>query len=183
MLIGICGRSGSGKSTIARAIAEEKNALHYEIDKIGHDVLTINEVQTELVKSFGDDIANGENIDRKRLGELVFTSREKMQTLTDITWRYMQLQIDSIIQNSQDKIVVLDWILLSQTKYFDMCDIKILVDVPYETRKQRAMQRDNITAEQFDLREQASVEYDKEKFDIVVNNNDINEIKKLVKQI
>jgi dephospho-CoA kinase len=64
-----------------------------------------------------------------------------------------------------------------------MCDIKILVDVPYETRKQRAMQRDNITAEQFDLREQASVEYDKEKFDIVVNNNDINEIKKLVKQI
>ena len=41
-----------------------------------------------------------------------------------------------------------------------MCDVKILLDIPYEIRKKRAMKRDNITEEAFDLREQASINFD-----------------------
>lgn len=44
MIIGICGNSGSGKSTLARIIKEKskKEALHINIDEIGHYVLTID---------------------------------------------------------------------------------------------------------------------------------------------
>ena len=33
MLIGVCGKSASGKSTLARLLIEEKDAIHIDIDK------------------------------------------------------------------------------------------------------------------------------------------------------
>jgi len=184
MIIGLCGKSGSGKSSISRTITEFKsNAIHYDIDKIAHQVLEIKEVKDEAIKCFGKQIITNGDIDRKKLGELIFTSRERMKELSDLTWEHMQSRLDNIVQNSKDKIIILDWILLSHTPYFDICNKKILVEAPYEIRKVRAMKRDNITSKEFDLREQASIEYDITKFDIVVNNNDINKTRKLVKNI
>ena len=104
-----------------------------------------------------------------------------MQKLTDITWECMQKEIDEFLKDNKDKIVILDWLLLTKSKYFDMCDIKILLDVPYEIRKMRAIKRDNITSEAFDLRESASIEFDKEKFDYVLEANEKENIRKLVK--
>ena len=173
MLIGICGKSGSGKSTIAneicntyKLISNSDSILHLDIDKIGHDVLTIKEVQDELMLFFGKDILANNKVNRKKLGELVFASREKMQHLSDITWKYMQKEIDKILENNQNKIIILDWILLTKTKFFNMCDIKILVDTPLSIRKARAVKRDNISDTDFDLREQASVEYNYDDFDL-----------------
>lgn len=184
MIIGICGKSGSGKSTIASILVNNHgNAVHLDIDKVGHNVLTILEVQNELISSFGNSIINNDKVDRKILGDLVFTSRANMDKLTDITWKYMQIEIDKFISINQDKMIILDWILLPITKYFNMCNIKILMDIPYDIRKQRAMLRDNISEDKFNLREQASIEYDVNNFDIVVNNNDIEKIRKLVMKI
>lgn len=182
MIIGICGNSGSGKSTLARIIKEKskKEALHINIDEIGHYVLTIDEVKTELVSLFGTNILQNSNINRAILGDLVFNSRDKMQTLTDITWKYMQIEIDKIIQNNKGKIIILDWILLPKTKYFELCNTRILLDVPYNIRKSRAIKRDNISEEAFDLREQASIKYKKEDFNVVLKDYDEEIIRKLV---
>ena len=53
MIIGVCGKSGSGKSTISCKIIEltKKQVLHLNIDKIGHDVLLIKDVKEELIKN------------------------------------------------------------------------------------------------------------------------------------
>ena len=64
-----------------------------------------------------------------------------------------------------------------------MCDIKILLDIPYEIRKQRAMKRDNISEEAFDLREKASITFDKSSFDYVLKTNDEKTVRKLVKSL
>lgn len=182
MIIGICGKSGSGKSTLARQIIKHnKNVIHLDIDKIGHQVLLIDEVKNELEKSFGNSIIQGNNIDRKKLGEIVFASRKEMKKLSDITWKYMQIEIDNFLSENKDNIVILDWILLYITKYFNMCDIKILLDVPYEVRKQRAMKRDNISKEAFALREKASIEFDKKNFDYILDKNEEEFVKRLVK--
>ncbi len=185
MIIGICGKSGSGKTTLANQMVEliNKDATKLDIDTVGHSVLLLPEVQEELISSFGESIIKENIVDRKKLGEIVFNSRKEMDKLSDITWKYMQKEIDVFLNNNKDKIVILEWLLLPLSKYFDMCDIKILLDIPYEVRKQRAMIRDNITEEAFDLREKASIEFDENVFDYVLKKDDKEIIKRLVKAL
>lgn len=182
MIIGICGKSGSGKSTLANKIIEltKKTVVHLNIDKIGHDVLLIDTVKEELIKSFGSTIIDKDIIDRKKLSKIVFESKIEMGKLTDITWKYMQIEIDKFLNDNKDKIIILDWILLPITKYFNICNLKILLDIPYEVRKSRAIKRDNISESAFDLREKASINYNNEDFDYVLNLIDINVVKKVV---
>lgn len=73
--------------------------------------------------------------------------------------------------------------LLPKTKYFSMSNIKILLDIPYEIRKERVLNRDNITESKFQLRDSASIKYNQEDFDYVFNKNDKENIKRLVKII
>ena len=183
MIIGICGKSGSGKSTLANKIMKlfTRECAYLEIDKVGHKVLSLPEVMDELIKSFGELVVKENMIDRKKLGEIVFDSRNEMDKLAEITWKYMQIEIDKFINDNKDKVIILDWLLLPLSKYFDMCDIRILLDIPYEVRKERAMRRDNITEEAFDLREKNSVEYNKSDFNYVLKTNSIEEVEKMVK--
>lgn len=181
MLIGICGKSGSGKSTISNYLKEELSAIHCDIDKIGHYVLTLPNVQKDLIDSFGIEIYEDGKINRKKLGQIVFNSIDKMKILEQITWKYMELEIDKIINQNKEKIIILDWQLLSKTKYLNLCDLKILIDIPYKIRKQRLLKRDNISEEKIDLREKASITYNKNDFDYVFNTNNNEDIKRLVK--
>ena len=183
MIIGICGKSGSGKSTLSNYIKElsNKECIHLDMDKVGHSVLLLPEVMNELVNTFGESIINENIVDRKKLAEIVFTSRNEMDKLTNITWKHMQIEIDKFISDNKDKVIILDWLLLPLSKYFDMCDVKILLDIPYEIRKERTMRRDNITEDAFDLRECASIDYDKDVFDYVLKTNNKEDVEKMVK--
>ena len=174
MIICICGKSGSGKSTIAKLIQKEKpNSIHINIDKIGHMSHNDKIVKQKLIDTFGKMILTDNNIDRKKLGKIVFSSKDEMRKLEIITWGYMEQEIDKIIKNNKDKIIILDYLLLPRTKYFNNCDLRILVDIPYEIRKERVMKRDNISEKRFNLRESSSIDYDKTSFDIVLKDEDI----------
>lgn len=182
MLIGICGKSGSGKSTLAKKIVDlkENKYIHLDIDKIGHKVLEIKEVQKDLINTFGNNIIENNKVNRKKLSNIVFSSKEQMQKLTNITWGYMQIEIDKIINKNLNKTIILDWQLLPLTKYFELCTLTILIDIPYQIRKERVLKRDNITEEQFQKRENASLNLENIKFDYIINNN-YEEIIKILK--
>ena len=178
MIISICGKSGSGKSTLAKKIIEErKNVIHIDIDKIAHQVLTIPIVKQQLQEQFKDVLTDDE-VDRKKLGPIVFSSTKNMDILTRITWPHMEQEIDRIISENKDKIIILDYLLLPKTKYFEQSDLKILLDIPKDIRKQRILKRDNITEDKFDLRDSSSIEYDKDEFDFIISsdNYDIKEV-------
>lgn len=183
MLIGICGKSGSGKTTLANQIINfyGGNAIHCDIDKIGHKTHTDPSSKQKLINCFGEKILTEGNIDRKKLGKIVFNSKDEMQKLTDITWDYMQKEIDKLIEENENKIIILDWILLPNSKYLDKCPIRILLDIPYEVRMQRTILRDNISEEAFALREKASPIYDKEKFNFILKDNTNKEFERLAK--
>lgn len=181
MIIGVCGKTGSGKSTITKILSEMRDdVIVCDLDKIGHYVLTKEEVIKELVSIFGDRIIIDNQIDRKKLGKIVFADESDMKRLTDISWRYIEIEINKTIDKNKDKIIVLDGALLTKMPFFNKCDLKILVDVPYEIRKARVMKRDNITSEYFDLREKACLDYNQNDFNIIIKDVNMELIRKLV---
>lgn len=184
MLICLTGKSGSGKTSVAKLLcALNPNTLHLDIDEVGHIVLTYKEVQNELQKHFGEDIVINNVVDRRKLSDLVFSNKENMNILDQITKEPMEKYIDEFIIKNKDKNIVLDWILLPETKYFKQSDLKILVDVPYEVRLKRILERDKITEERFKRRESASIEYDLNSFDLVLENTDYEDTKRKVAKI
>lgn len=133
---------------------------------------------------FGKDIL-GENkkVDRKKLGNIVFSSKEKMDMLTNITWGYMQEKIDEIFKENHE-IIILDWALLPISKYWENCDIKILTMSEANERKIRVIERDGISEEYFEKRDSTSLDYKNLEFNYIYNNNYKNEsMEKLVKVV
>lgn len=170
-LICVTGKSGSGKSTFARLVANVHDCVYVDVDEIGHDSLVQEDVIHGLCQNFGNEILRVDGkIDRKKLGKIVFNDKSKMEILNDLTWQYMERMIDSRIQ-SATKPVVIDWILLPNTKYWNICDIKVLVEADITKRKQVVVSRDNISEEYFDERDSASIEYSSYDFDYVFSND------------
>lgn len=170
-VIGITGKSGSGKSTFASLLAQKLNCKHIDIDKIGHEALYRPDNLDILCEKFGSEIldVNG-NVDRKKIGNIVFTQTHKMKELTDITWNYMQQQLNQILSQDDD-IIILEWILLPNSKYWKLCDSKILVTSNDIARKNKVMERDNISEDYFNKRDSASIDYSTIQFDYIFEND------------
>lgn len=171
MLISIVGKSGSGKTTITNKLVELNPKIRYlDIDKIGHYVNDLPKVQEQLISAFGKNIIKKGQVNRKILGSIVFNNKEAMQILTAITWPVMEQIIDSYIEANQDKIIILDWLLLPKTKYLAASNLKILVTAPLDIRMERVIKRDNISKEKFLEREKATIEFNQKYFDQVIEN-------------
>lgn len=170
-LICITGKTGTGKSTIALALAQKLDGLYVDIDKIGHQATSDPLISKKLCNIFGDNILDKTGIiDRKKLGNIVFSDTDKMQILTDITWEYMEQELDKILLQKQ-QYFIFDWALLPIVKYWDMCDAKILVTSDDDVRKERVLERDHISKEYLEKRESATLDYSKFSFDFTFNNN------------
>lgn len=170
-VIGITGKSGSGKTTFASLLAKELKCKHVDVDKIGHEAIFRAEILDTLCEKFGTEILdeNGK-LDRKKMGDIIFTQRHKMKELSDLTWDFMQQQLDTILSQN-DETIVLEWILLPHSKYWKKCDCKILVTSDDDKRKNKVMERDNISEEYFNKRDSASIDYSPIDFDYTFEND------------
>lgn len=170
-IIGVTGKSGSGKSTFASLLSEKLNCKYIDIDEIGHQSLSQPDILYKLCDKFGTEILNENgNLDRKKIGNMVFSDKDKMKELEFLTWDYMQKTLDAILLQD-DEIVVLDWILLPQSIYWNKCNLKILVTSNDTDRKNKVLERDNISSEYFDKRDSASINYSYFSFDYIFEND------------
>ncbi len=95
-VIGLTGGIGSGKSTVAQFLAE-LGAVIVDMDRVGHKTLKSgSETRERIVSEFGKDIlTDGGDIDRARLGRLVFNNPEALSRLN----RIVHPVIDSIVNS------------------------------------------------------------------------------------
>ena len=184
MLIGLMGKSGSGKSLVSRLFKEKTSDIQIiDVDKIGHDSHNDPIVKSKLEIYFGKEIFNEDfTVNRKKLASIVFSDKSKMELLYLATYEYMVRRIDQLILKSN--ITILDYALLPLTKYYAMCDVKILVEADKTSREKRVMLRDNISKESYIARDSNSVDYISYSFDYVIyNNKDIETLRKVVGEI
>ena len=173
MLIGLMGRSGSGKTTVSLLFKElNPNFFVVDVDKIGHKAYTDKTVKDKMLKYFGSGIFNQDSsINRKKLADIVFNNSNMMQKL-----------YDALIKKHD--YIILDYALLPLTKYYDMCDIKILVVSSYSSRCKRVTIRDDISPNKYAERDSNSVDYSSYSFDYVIENNyDVNNLRKVIGDI
>ena len=171
-IIGITGKSGSGKSTLTKLLSEKLKCNSVDVDKIGHKATSDEKIAKKLCEVFGNEIVNKEGkIDRKKLGNIVFSSKEKMDILTDITWGYMQEILDEILKKETGEMIILEWALLPISKYWEQCDTKIIIKAEDEERKNKVMQRDQISEEYFLKRDAGCIDYGPFKFDYIFEND------------
>ena len=163
MIIGITGKSGVGKTTLSELF---KGYTLINVDDIAHTVLERPDIHQAISAAFGEDVANA---DRKMLGDIIFSNRQKKSLLTNIIWETMCSYIDNIIDSNED--VVIDWILLPHTHYFRKCDVKILVKSDEDERIDHVLERDNISRDYLNIRDSHSIAYDEFLFDYVITNN------------
>ena len=80
----IIGGMGAGKSTARKALVDA-GLPYIDLDKVGHDVLAWDTVREELVDTFGVDIMDDDEVNRKALAHKAFVSPAETRKLNRIT--------------------------------------------------------------------------------------------------
>jgi dephospho-CoA kinase len=152
--IGITGGSGAGKTSALCALAS-LGALALDCDAIYHELLASDtELKSELETRF-NGVLRGDAVDRKRLGEIVFSDPSALRDLNAITHKYIGKELASRVaewESRGGKIVAVDAIALIESGRAERCDVVIGVTAPRELRISRIMARDGITREQAEMR-------------------------------
>lgn len=149
-ILGLTGGIASGKSTVSAYLAQN-GALIIDADLIARQVVAKKSSGLkQIVAKFGGEIltASGE-LDRKKLGKLVFSNKELLKALTDITGPLIRAEILREIEaakKAQVKLVVLDIPLLFETGYQTLCDKVMVVTIPSKLQLERVIKRDNLSA-------------------------------------
>ena len=125
-IIGVTGSICSGKSRLCK-VFQKKGIPTIDSDKIGHEIMeeqsTIESLTTHFGKEILDESTN--QIDRKKLGGIVFNQKKKLQQLNEIMWdkieERIKQQIDQLQQNGHH-VVVVEAALLIKTKWMQWMD-------------------------------------------------------------
>lgn len=183
MIIGLTGGIASGKTTVSNFF-KEKGFLVFDADKIAKDISEQKEVVEEIILHFGKEILD-ENlkIDRKKLKNIIFKDKKKLETLNKIIHPKVYSFYEDIKKDKNLKKVVFDVPLLFESGIDKLCDRVLLVVANREIKIDRIMKRDNISQELAEkiIDSQMPDEEKIKKADIVIENNE--DIEKLLRKI
>ena len=190
VVIGLTGGILSGKSTISGMLAE-KGAIIIDADKIGHEAYKpYTKTWQELRDAFGDGILkkNGE-IDRKRLGEIVFADPDTLIRLNRIVHPRMREmvreEIDCLKVEGVD-VLVLEAAVLIEAGWTDLVDEVWVAVAPEQVVIKRLQERGGLSEEQARarIRSQISTEERAKHADIKIDTDcELSEVRARVEEL
>ncbi|MDD4212171.1 MAG: dephospho-CoA kinase [Bacilli bacterium] len=144
-IIGITGGIASGKTTVDKMIRKAGYVV-IDSDELAHETLLEPTVIKTLVATFGSSIMENDQVNRKVLGEIIFSSPAKQQQLNRIIHPLVKNRIKQeirLIPNEQ--IVFVDVPLLYEANMEHDFHKIVVVHIPEKLQIERLMQRDDIT--------------------------------------
>ncbi|XP_047030218.1 bifunctional coenzyme A synthase isoform X1 [Helicoverpa zea] len=150
-VIGLAGGIGSGKSNVAEKL-KAKGAAFINCDVIAHELykpgLPLNRTISE---NFGREvITDAGEVDRKKLGQIVFSDKEQLNKLNQLVW-------PAVIEEAQrrvralgelgHRVVVMEAAVMVRAEWYKYCHQLWAVIVPRDEAIKRIQARDNLSAE------------------------------------
>lgn len=176
-IIGLTGGIGTGKSTVSAYLAQ-KGCKIIDADLISHQMTEAGSpCLAEIKDAFGEDVfLRDGNLDRKKVGRLVFADATKKKTLEQIITRRVIEKTLRILQDCrarQETLVVLDAPLLFECGMQRYTDETWLVVCRTETRLRRIAARDGLAEEDIQKRiaNQMSTEQKEKLADYIIDNS------------
>jgi dephospho-CoA kinase len=148
-LIGLTGGIGSGKSTVARMIAELGVPV-LDADQIAREVVAPGQpAAAEIAAAWPEVMRPDASIDRKRLGALVFADPAARARLERITHPRIQAVCDARARElaaAGHRLVFYEASLLVESGRHRELDGLVVVTAAPDTQRRRAMARDGLSA-------------------------------------
>lgn len=171
-VIGITGGVGAGKSTLMSVLSDMEGCLCMQADEVAKSQMKKGEIAYEkIVFLFGEDIlADTGEIDRKKLGDIVFKEDNKRLVLNSIVHPSVKnFFLDDIEKKREEGVVQYYFIeaaLLLEDHYEKFCDEVWYVYAKESLRRERLKLTRGYTDEKIDgiFNSQMSDEYIRRKY-------------------
>ena len=179
LTIGLTGGIGSGKSEVA-GILRELGAPVIDADLVGHETYRRGEpAWDQVVETFGSGVVGQDGeIDRRRLGRIVFGDTGSLKRLTDIVWPRIREGLEKRITRERDNgdttVLVVEAAVLFEAGWDRLFDEIWVVTAPEADVLERLERQRNQKPEQTRarLRAQMTNEEREKRADVTVRNDD-----------
>lgn len=182
--IAVTGGIGSGKSFALQYIASLDFPV-FSCDEIYKQVILSKEYIEKIQQVFPECVI-GNQINRKKLAEIVFSNDAQMKQLNNIAHPLIMEQLFNDMARAQANLVFAEVPLLFEEGYEDQFDFVFIIQRSLEERIESVKKRDGLSQEeilrrirsQFDYSQISTLDYYKNpKFIIIENTTDIEGVK------
>lgn len=155
-VIGLTGGIATGKSTVSELLQAE-GAIVIDADQVAREILAPGQpAWQDTLKTFGAEIlAPGGEIDRQKLGRIVFADTAARERLNAITHPRIESRIKELLDRYRQEgvaVVVLEAALLLEAGLTGYVDEIWVTDLPREEQVKRLMSRDGFPREEAEQR-------------------------------
>ena len=175
-VLGILGGIGSGKSLVAKLLAERGGKV-IAGDQLGHEALRQPDLRAKVTARWPAVADTDGEVHRKKLGAVVFADEAERKALETLVHPYIERRIAEEIAAAQGDsgvaFVVLDAAIMLEAGWDRHCDRIIYVEVPRELRLRRLQEQRGWTEKEVEAREEAQLSAaDKQKrADAILDNS------------
>jgi dephospho-CoA kinase len=146
--IGLTGNIATGKSVVRRML-EHLGAYTIDADALSHRVLAKGAPgYGPVLDKFGTWILSQDGqIDRAKLGRLVFADKQALTELEAIVHPYVRQAVDLLARRATQKVIVVEAIKLLESPLRQQCDVIWVTDAPQEVQVERLMRKRGMSRE------------------------------------
>jgi dephospho-CoA kinase len=155
-VIGLTGNIATGKSVVRRML-EHLGAYTIDADALSHRAIAKGAPGYQpVVDKFGKWILDKDGeIDRAKLGRIVFSDPEALRQLEEVVHPLVRQAANMLIQRSTQAVVVLEAIKLLESEFRQACDGIWVTDAPQDIQVERLMRKRGLSREDARQRVQA----------------------------
>jgi len=173
-VIGLTGNIATGKSTVAKMLGD-LGAYVIDADKLAHQVMRAGTIVNRRVAArFGAEVCTPDGeINRKRLGALVFSDADALSDLDHIVHPAVIAETVRRLNVCSQTVCVIEAIKLLEADMHELCDVIWVVTSSRAQQIERLVRTRGLTVEQAELRidAQPSVAEKVARADVVIDNS------------